>query len=78
MFPDVHLEVLASSLEIALSAGATAHAERAFRNRVATFNVCNHCNDPRPVSRIPPRRRPQLIAEEIAKYRPQVIGLQEI
>ncbi|MFD7282313.1 endonuclease/exonuclease/phosphatase family protein [Streptomyces sp. NPDC059862] len=47
-------------------------AEAVFPNRVANFNVCNPCRWPNPGHQI------NQIADEIIKYRPQVIALEEI
>jgi endonuclease/exonuclease/phosphatase family metal-dependent hydrolase len=57
--------VLASVVALSGAAGTVAAAP--FTNRVVTFNVANPL-DPEPAE----------IAAEIAKYRPQVVGLQEI
>ena len=53
-----------------------------FPNRVAAFNVCNPCRYPPPVGRggasASPLRHVLQIVAEIARYRPQVISLEEI
>ncbi|NGN65550.1 endonuclease/exonuclease/phosphatase family protein [Streptomyces sp. A7024] len=51
------------------AAAGKAPQRAAFANRVATFNVCNPCDQ---------LTKAEVIAAEIATYRPQVIGLQEI
>ncbi len=48
---------------------APPQVSEAFSNRVATFNVCN----PNPCD-----RSAEAIAAEVAKYKPQVVGFQEI
>jgi endonuclease/exonuclease/phosphatase family metal-dependent hydrolase len=60
---------VAIGLGVVLADGALAHADNAWPNRVAMFNVCNPCGV---------HDRPAVIAAAIAKYKPHVIGLAEI
>ncbi|MEU9789913.1 endonuclease/exonuclease/phosphatase family protein [Streptomyces sparsogenes] len=49
-----------------------AGAKAVFTNRVANFNVCNPCRWPNPAEHV------NEIVEQVIKYRPQVIALEEI